>query len=143
MVEIPDDITPHLHLLLQVADSTITYRSRYLAVMSADYVLELLLSDETNPRSVAFQLESLFEHVGKLPEHESEGRYPKEQLIALKALTTVRLAAMPELSSRDSLGHYGALGDLLKRLQTDLYNLSDTLAAQFLRHVEASNVTSA
>jgi uncharacterized alpha-E superfamily protein len=141
ITEIHEDTVPYLQLLLQVADSTITYRTRYPAVIRTDYVLDLLISDETNPRSIAFQLESLFEHVAKLPEHESEGRYPQEQLIALKALTTVRMAALQELSSRNSEGIYGALDELIKHLKDDLCNLSDTLTAQFLRHIEVSRVT--
>ncbi len=141
MVENPSDTAPYLQLLLQIADSTITYRTRYMAIVNTNYVLELLLSDETNPRSVAFQLESLLEHVSKLPEHETEGRYPQEQRIALKALTAVRLASMQELASHDSISCYASLNTLLESLKADLYGLSDTLTAQFLRHVAVSRFT--
>ena len=56
-----------LEVLLEIADSSITYRSRYLTSMQADLVLDLLLLDEANPRSVAFQLVRLREHVDQLP----------------------------------------------------------------------------
>ena len=48
--------TGQLELLLEIADSSITYRSRYLTSLQADLVLDLLLVDEANPRSIAFQL---------------------------------------------------------------------------------------
>ncbi len=44
-----------LDLLLELADSTMTYRGRYHATPQITRVLDLLLADETNPRSVLFQ----------------------------------------------------------------------------------------
>ena len=41
----PDDA--YLEVLLQVADSSTTYRSRYLTAIRTRYVLELLLADES------------------------------------------------------------------------------------------------
>ncbi len=49
-----DDIEPCLQVLLQIADSTITYRRRYPTTLQTDLVLQLLLVDESNPRSVGF-----------------------------------------------------------------------------------------
>lgn len=45
-----------LNWLLEVADSSITYRSRYMTRPEWLPVLDLLVRDEANPRSVAFQL---------------------------------------------------------------------------------------
>lgn len=45
-----------LRLALELCDSLITYRSRYLAVLQPALVLDLLLADEGNPRGLAFQL---------------------------------------------------------------------------------------
>ena len=48
-----------LRLLLELGDSFMTYRSRYLMTPLTAPVLDLLLLDETNPRGVAFQLREL------------------------------------------------------------------------------------
>jgi uncharacterized alpha-E superfamily protein len=56
----------YLQLLLQIADSSITYRSRYPTVLQTELVLEVLLTDESNPRSVAFQLVTLLHQVTRL-----------------------------------------------------------------------------
>ena len=45
-----------LQLALELRDSVITYRGRYLAVMQAAPALDLILADEGNPRGLAFQL---------------------------------------------------------------------------------------
>src|SRR5262249_27498190 len=46
---------PTLHLLLELGDSFMTYRSRYMITPVAAPVLDLLILDETNPRGIAFQ----------------------------------------------------------------------------------------
>ena len=56
-----------LEALLEAADSIMTYRSRYLARVQLGPVLDLLLTDESNPRSVAFQLVNCTAHVEQLP----------------------------------------------------------------------------
>lgn len=48
-----------LEWLLEVGDSIATYRARYVASARWPLVLDLLLMDETNPRSVVFQLDGM------------------------------------------------------------------------------------
>jgi uncharacterized alpha-E superfamily protein len=60
---------PLLEAVLEIADSAMTYRRRYMTTLQVAPVLDLLLVDETNPRSVGFQLARLDEHVTALP-HE-------------------------------------------------------------------------
>ncbi|TCZ63188.1 circularly permuted type 2 ATP-grasp protein [Roseicella aquatilis] len=52
----PARLEPGLRLVLELRDSVITYRSRYLTVLQPAPVLDLVLADEGNPRSLAFQL---------------------------------------------------------------------------------------
>ncbi len=56
-----------LETILEVADSAMTYRSRYQTSVQTPLVLDLLLRDEANPRSVAFQLAELGERLASLP----------------------------------------------------------------------------
>ena len=67
---------PLLEALLEIADSSMTYRRRYLSSMQTAPVLDLLLADETNPRSLAFQLVALAGHVDHLPHDDSQPRSP-------------------------------------------------------------------
>ncbi len=48
-----------LRLALELCDSSITYRSRYLAVLQPAPALDLLLADDGNPRGLAFQLAAM------------------------------------------------------------------------------------
>jgi uncharacterized circularly permuted ATP-grasp superfamily protein/uncharacterized alpha-E superfamily protein len=120
-----------LEALLEIADSQLTYRSRYLNSMQADLVLDLLLIDEANPRSVAFQLMRLREHVNELPESQTTGRRSGEWRIALRMLSAVRLAEPADLMRADGLGRLASLEDLLGALASDLRLLSEKLTRAY------------
>ncbi|HUS05620.1 MAG TPA: circularly permuted type 2 ATP-grasp protein [Bryobacteraceae bacterium] len=60
---------PLLEYLLEVADSSMTYRSRYFTTLQPVAVLDVLLADGTNPRSLDFQLVHLADLYQKLPRH--------------------------------------------------------------------------
>jgi uncharacterized alpha-E superfamily protein len=137
------DIRPFLDLMLQFADSSITYRRRYMSDLAPDLLLDLLLVDETNPRSVGFQLSTLNDHMAKLPEHHDPlRRYRKEQHLVWKALIAVRLANLEELSVPGGSGTRKALSELLDTIQRDCLDLSEALSAQYLTHLSASRLIS-
>lgn len=56
-----------LEPVLEIADSSITHRRRYYAGAQLSSVLELLVSDESNPRALAFQLAAMADHIAHLP----------------------------------------------------------------------------
>ena len=63
---------PLLEYLLEVADSSMTYRSRYFTTLQPVAVLDVLMADGTNPRSLGFQLVHLADLYSKLPRHVPE-----------------------------------------------------------------------
>jgi uncharacterized circularly permuted ATP-grasp superfamily protein/uncharacterized alpha-E superfamily protein len=129
---------PLLEALLEVADSTMTYRSRYLSHVQAAPVLDLLLADESNPRSLAFQLDVLAGHVGNLPHDSSTPRRPPEERVMLAALTDLRLADIEVLALSEAPGRRPALDALLGRLAQQLPNLSDKITQSYLTHIQAT-----
>ncbi len=58
-----EDDSGSLLFTLELADSFITYRSRYRLAPMLPLVLDLLLIDESNPRAIAFQLAELVRHI--------------------------------------------------------------------------------
>ena len=64
----PDADNPSvLEAVLEVADSSITYRSRYSLLPHIPAVFDLVLLDDKNPRSVLFQINQLVQHFERLP----------------------------------------------------------------------------
>ena len=141
VAEAPAEIEPYLQVLLQVADSSITYRSRYLSVLRTDLVLQLLLADESNPRSIGFQLATLLHQIDRLQEQDELSRHLCERPLALRALNAVRAADMADLAGRDAEGRLGKLESLISQIRTTLFELSDALTADYLSHLTSSRLT--
>jgi uncharacterized alpha-E superfamily protein len=134
------EIEPCLEVLLQIADSSITYRTRYLTAVRTDYVLELLLADEANPRSVAFQLVTLLEQIQHLPGRDTDETASPEQKLVSKALAMIRQAWMQDLAERDEEGRLSELGDLIVQIRGTLFDFSDALTARYLSHLMQSRL---
>ena len=126
-----------LILLLELADSTMTYRSRYLTTPMLPPVIDLLLLDETNPRSVAFQVTAIVEHVEQLPRNTDEHVRTPQQRLMLSLLTEVRLAEIAPLCDEDSEGRRGALEALLDKIGAGLPHLSEIITRDYFSHAEA------
>ena len=116
---------------LQAADSYITFRSRYRFAPELHLVLDLLIIDETNPRSLAYQLAHISQHINKLPKSADDAVRTPEQRLALDLLTKVRLADVRELSEFTARGGREALGGLLQELICELPRLSELISRQY------------
>jgi len=138
LVTVQSNEAPLLEALLEIADSSMTYRRRYLSSLQTTAVLDLLLADETNPRSLAFQLLGLADDIENLPHETSSASRSPEQRIMLAALTTLRLAEVEQLAQADAHGCRTNLEELLARLAADLPALSDSVTRNYLSHLQAS-----
>ena len=125
-----------LEVVLEIADSSITYRSRYLTSLQPELVLDLLLVDEANPRSIAFQLVRLLEHMTNLPGAKISIRRTPEEKLALSMEMMVQLAEVRELVQSEQAPE--RLETLLRRLRTNLSSLSDTLTRAYFSHAVQS-----
>ena len=125
-----------LLFVLELADSFITYRSRYRLNPVIALVLDLLIVDETNPRSLAFQLAALSSHIDQLPQ-TSEGRGRTEaQRAALSMLNAVRLADVEGLAQLDAGGARPALTTLLVLQIETLPRLLDAITRRYFSMTE-------
>jgi uncharacterized circularly permuted ATP-grasp superfamily protein/uncharacterized alpha-E superfamily protein len=124
--------------ILEVADSTITYRSRYRGLVAFEAVLDLVLTDETNPRSVVYQLMAIDEHLKELPRPERGVGLAPAARTALRALTSVQLADLALLGRVSAEGKREKLDELLGGLETDLPLFADQLTLSYLAHAETS-----
>ena len=120
--------------LLEVADSGITYRRRYLASLQGAAVVDLLLMDETNPRAVAFQLVAIGDHLSQLPREALRGRRSTEDRLVLASLSRLRLADVEAICTLDAQGRRPGLEGLLHELNRELPALSDALSSSYLNH---------
>lgn len=66
-------IADDLDILLDLIDSQITYRSRYLSGVALVPVRDMALLDPFNPRSTSFQIEQIRRHLDTLPTLNEDG----------------------------------------------------------------------
>ena len=90
-----------LESMLRSADSLSAYRRSYHEQPQIDAVLNLLLHDEGNPRSLAFQLGRLQKRVRALP-HEEGVRMTEEQRLVLDAVHRLQLSRLGDLVAFDA-----------------------------------------
>jgi uncharacterized circularly permuted ATP-grasp superfamily protein/uncharacterized alpha-E superfamily protein len=117
-----------LQLLLELADSFITYRSRYRLDPMLALVLDLLLLDETNPRSLAYQLAAFSGHLETLPDNKRGVSLTEDRRLILALLTAIRLADV-EAIAREADGR--TLEQLLSQQLQVLPELSNALARRY------------
>jgi uncharacterized alpha-E superfamily protein len=122
-----------LDWLLEFADSTVTYRSRYLVGPEWLPVLDMVLRDEANPRSVAFQARGLVDYIARL--EQSHGRFAGGLLAPAQA-------ALRALDARDLDPDNAALADVLAQLRRAALAVSDELSLKFFSHAASRSVLS-
>ncbi|QGJ70587.1 Molybdopterin oxidoreductase [Planctomycetales bacterium 10988] len=134
---------PLLEALLEIADSRMTYRSRYLNAMRLVPAIDLLVTDESNPRSIAFQLVELNSHVARLPRERNLPRLAPEERITLDLQTRFRLADVATLcelntSQRSTItpisGQRARLAEFLDDIPKKMAELSDILSQRYFNH---------
>ena len=94
-------------------------------------VLDLLMMDETNPRSLAFQLAELSRHLDTLPQAGRGGDRIEEQRIVLGLRNQIQLADVLSLGESDAGGTRPRLAELLRANVASLPQLSDAIARRY------------
>jgi len=125
-----------LEHLLALADSFMTYRDRYMAAPKLAPTLDLLLTDESNPRSVAFQLAVLEDHITSLPQLRRLPDLSPEESLILAQRTGLRLTDIHSLCQEDSEGKRQALETKLLEIGQELANLSNIIARTHFSHAQ-------
>lgn len=138
LIETQPSVRPLLEALLETSDSIMTYRSRYRSNMRFVAALDLLLTDQSNPRSLAFQLDTLERHIGKLPRSDDEPQGASlEQRLVMSMTHAVRMADVEALAEAHEMGNQKPLAELLEMFARDLPALSNAIALKYLVHAGA------
>jgi uncharacterized alpha-E superfamily protein len=126
-----------LEPLLEISDSLMTYRRRYFAGVQVSSVLELLLLDEGNPRSLAFQLAALREHARHFPrEADLFNEHEEKRVASLSA--ALHAGAGMILGQPPAAGAEGALDDLLFHCLVELNALAQEFTNRYFSHTVAT-----
>ena len=115
-----------LEWLLEMSDCIITYRARYRAQPEWLPVLDLLLLDDSNTRSILFQLQGVLNSLAKIS--LTYGPCGEEELASIQR-ELLRLAPDADLSCGNA-----HLIDMLYRIQVASAQLSEQVSVQFFSY---------
>ncbi len=114
------DLQAMLDGLLELADSQITYRLRYVMVAARGPVVDLVALDPNNPRSIVYQLARIEAHLAALPKRGDDSRLSPPEQIATA------------LASRMLTADVGSIDEpFLLEVEAALMKLSDAVTANY------------
>ncbi len=126
--------------LLEIADSLLTYRRRYLTRWETQAIADLLLADETNPRSAAYQVTLIGEHLATLPRDATRPNTSQDQRLVLKLRTSIELADLEEICTPSPEGQCDGLSEFLTDITGQLRALTDAITQMYFSHAMVSQV---
>jgi uncharacterized alpha-E superfamily protein len=118
---------------LIAAESIITHRRRYPAQSGTDTVLELLLIDRDNPRSLAFQLDRLAAGLRRISPSATKEDGLHEQVLHVSA--RLLAADCASLAGTDQSGHRGELKEFLGTVVQELHQLAAAIEKTHFPHL--------
>ncbi len=125
-----------LESVLTVGESMITHRRRYRAYLAPETLVELMVLDPVNPRSLASALVELKALIESLPRvHEFKGRSVEERAL-LQLTTDLRLSDAIDLVAEGDR-HRPNLAALLKRVQLRINDAAGAIEQHYFSHVKA------
>ncbi len=116
-----------LESALTATESIITYRRRYRSQAQLETVLDLLLLDPENPRSLAYQVDALAADVRDLPGPAASGRISEVEKSTLATSTGLRLADTATLATPDADDTYVALRSFFAEMAHGLARTADSI----------------
>lgn len=128
----PARLEAGLRLALELCDSALTYRSRYLAALQAAPVLDLVLADPDNPRALAYQLRAAAERLAQVG---GDGDPLAAEVARLAGRPEALVASLARPG--DAAGDPTALPRALLALEGEIAALSDAVARRYVSHVQA------
>jgi uncharacterized circularly permuted ATP-grasp superfamily protein/uncharacterized alpha-E superfamily protein len=111
-----DDLTT----LLDLCDSQISYRARYLVGLALEPVRDMVGLDPFNPRSIAYQIERIATHLKALPPLGDDGMDEPHVVLFHRIEAAIRTASAETLD-----------GQMMLSIENMLSELSNAVSARF------------
>ena len=128
------DNSSHFSALLALFDSTITFQAQHQQSRDLAPLVELLIQDNDNPRSLAWVTRSLRARLSKL------AVTPMGEPDALALLVpSVQHAKLEELCERDAQGQLSALRGCLTHCVQAAWQVSDAISGHYFSHTQNSD----
>lgn len=124
--------------VLKSNEALANYRYKYRVPIQLALVLELLLLDINNPRSLIHQLDRIKNHFTQLPRFGNTDQLAEHERLILEAHTLVKLASKAHLSKlNEPLSEYTHLSDFLHKVYNLLAVIPDAISKTYFKHAQS------
>ncbi|WP_153799963.1 circularly permuted type 2 ATP-grasp protein [Foetidibacter luteolus] len=141
MVEDYDEQTTGYNLLDAVLKSNeclVNYRYKYRAHLQLPLVLDLMLLDPNNPRSLLYQLERVKAYLSSLPKTVQGHTLAEHERLILEAYTMLKLADKDKLAYKNpDDNQYSRLEKFLDKINGILLTITSVMSKNYFRHEQA------
>lgn len=127
-----------LESFLSIHESLITHRRRYRSYLQMQTVLEVVLTDETNPRALAYQIDRLQRNLSRLPRQRINRKLSEEEKFTLEAATQLKLCDVVSLGRATAGEGYTRLSELITFVESKLMRVSEVLSQVYFSHAQGS-----
>jgi uncharacterized circularly permuted ATP-grasp superfamily protein/uncharacterized alpha-E superfamily protein len=126
-----DENSSHFAALLSLFDSTITFQAQYQQSRELPPLIELLVQDNDNPRSLAWVARTLRGRLSKLADT------PMGEPDALARLVPdLKHTDLTQLCTPNDIGHHPALRACLTECMQAAWQVSDAITAHYFSHTD-------
>jgi uncharacterized alpha-E superfamily protein len=134
LVRVVPDEPSLLETILEIADSSLTYRRRYFTHLDAAAVVDLLVADEANPRSVAYQVAAIENHLCCLPQHSNHPHASVHTQLILQLRTRLQLADLSVACTPSEQGVRLELDALLAEIIDRMQQIGTMVSQVYFSH---------
>ena len=118
-------------------ESLVNYRYKYRAHIQLPLVLDLMLFDPNNPRSLVYQLDRLKAYLSQLPKSQPGHTLAEHERLILEAYTLLKLADKDDLALPDNeTARYENLHAFLTAMNSLLLAIPGAVSKIYFKHAE-------
>ena len=119
-------------------EGLVNFRYKYRSLLQLPLVLDLMIFDPTNPRSLQYQLGRLKKNLNNLPEINGGQAVPLHELLIAKAHHLLENAGIEKLAVLDeTIGQYKNLDDFLSELYDLLGGIQSAISKMYFTHAQS------
>jgi len=138
LVDVRPDESAILDALLEISDSSLTYRRRYLTQLDVAAVVDLLVADETNPRAVAYQVAAIEQHLQALPREVTHPQANPHIQRVLQLRTKLKLADLRQACDPGKSTTRDGLRQLMTETIDGLAEVTELVSQIYFSHAAIS-----
>jgi len=126
-----------LEVILNSNECMMNYRFKYRVSLKRPLILELMLFDPNNPRSLIYQVERLKNYLSRLPQMYGGQATTKHERLSFEAYSKIKLTDKEQLSELNTTTqHYQHLESFLTDINNLLHEVHNAVSVTYFKHAQ-------